>query len=327
MIGRRLRQRTGLDPQVRSASPEQAPGAARSRSRRVALSVVALAGVLIASTGCTAQDIHLSDWPRWGWPRGITPQAVRMEQLWQLSTVAALVVGVFTWALIFWCVFRYKRKGDDLPMQVRYNLPIEVLYSVVPLLIVFVLFFYTAVDESYINKERPNPDVQVSVVAFKWNWKFAYPEQRDAKGQPVSTVGSSDEVPILVLPTGKRIRFVETSDDVIHSFWVPSFLFKRDVIPGRANSFEITSIDKSGAFVGRCAEFCGTYHSEMNFEVRAVSPPDFERYLAARKQGDTTAQALTSIGQNPYSTTTKPFDTSRTANKADAATNLSGRIG
>jgi len=110
-----------------------------------------------------------------------------------------------------------------------------------------------------------------------------------------------------VLPTNEKVRFIENSDDVIHSFWVPDFLFKRDVIPGRTNSFEVT-IDRQGAFVGRCAEFCGTYHSAMNFEVRAVSPADYQRYISARAAGMTTGQALQAIGLPATAVTTHPFN-------------------
>ncbi|GAB16672.1 cytochrome c oxidase subunit II [Gordonia effusa NBRC 100432] len=137
----------------------------------------------------------------------------------------------------------------------------------------------------------------------------------------IETVGTSAEIPVLVLPTGKRIEFDIASGDVIHSFWVPEFLFKRDVMPfPKQNhsdpSFQISSIDTEGAFVGRCAEMCGTYHSMMNFEVRAVSPQEFERYVAYRLKnpGATNAQSLAAICQQPVSVTTVPFDTRRGTN-------------
>jgi cytochrome c oxidase subunit 2 len=120
---------------------------------------------------------------------------------------------------------------------------------------------------------------------------------------------------VLVVPTNETILFTEHSDDVIHSFWVPALLFKRDVIPGVQNQFEVT-IDKTGAYVGRCAELCGTYHSQMNFELRSVTPTQFAAFLAAKRQGMSTPQALQSIGEAPYATTTFPYDTSPTANTA-----------
>lgn len=143
----------------------------------------------------------------------------------------------------------------------------------------------------------------------------------------IETVGSSEEVPVLVLPTNRRIEFVLNATDVIHAFWVPEFLFKRDVMPSpeanRAdNVFQISEIEREGAFVGRCAEMCGAYHSMMNFEVRAVSPERFMEYLQLRKpvedggEGLSNAAALAAIGEEPIATTTRPFETKRTATSA-----------
>jgi cytochrome c oxidase subunit 2 len=267
------------------------------------------AGLLaVTLAGCSTEEVL-----RFGWPEGITPQAEAMRELWTWSVIAALVVGVLVWSLMFWVVIRYRRRGDELPVQTRFNLPIEVLYTVAPVLIVCVLFYYTAITQTYVDDKAENPDVTVSVVGFKWNWQFAYPEELGSDGRAVQVVGTTEQVPVLVLPTGKRVRFVETSNDVIHSFWVPEMLFKRDVIPGRTNEFEIDSIDRTGAYVGRCAELCGTYHSNMNFEVRAVSPEDFDSYIEARKQGASVGDALRQIGEEPLATTTKPFNTDREA--------------
>ena len=132
----------------------------------------------------------------------------------------------------------------------------------------------------------------------------------------VETLGTSTEIPMLVLPTGKRIEFQIASADVIHAFWVPEFLFKRDVMPdpeanNSDNVFQISEIKKTGAFVGRCAEMCGTYHSMMNFEVRVVEPNDFKAYLQQRMAGKTNAEALQAIDQPPTAVTTHPFDTRR----------------
>jgi cytochrome c oxidase subunit II len=289
----------------------------RTGVRFVGLAVTAL-GALIALTGCDIGD-KLGGF---GWPtHGITEQSEHMYDLWVGSVVTALVVGFFVWGLIFWCVVRYRKSGDELPPQTRFNLPIELIYTVLPFLVISVLFYYTAVTETYVNKTSANPDMKVEVVAFKWNWQFRYLEYngKDASGkaistvgpdgQPISTIGASDYVPVLVVPTGKRVLFLENARDVIHSFWVPDLLFKRDVFPGNVtNRFEVT-VKQPGAYVGRCAELCGAYHSMMNFEMRVVSPDDFNRYLQARRDGKSTPDALASIGQPPLATTTHPFKT------------------
>ncbi len=87
---------------------------------------------------------------------------------------------------------------------------------------------------------------------------------------------------MLVLPQNRSIRFVESSPDVIHSFWVPEFLFKRDVIPGRVNQFELT-VTKTGTFIGRCAELCGTDHDRMNFYVKVVPQAEYDTFIADRE--------------------------------------------
>jgi cytochrome c oxidase subunit 2 len=256
-----------------------------------------------------------------GWPEGgITRQSQRMYDLWVGSVVAALSVGILVWGLIFWCVVRYRKRGDELPPQTRYNMPMETLYTVAPFLIVAVLFYYTAIIQTDVNKVSKNPDVTVEVVAFKWNWQFNYrtgptDPKTGQEGQTVaSTLGTSEEVPLLVLPTGRSIRFEEHSQDVIHSFWVPALLFKRDVFPGNVrNVFEVT-IDKTGRYVGRCAELCGTYHSMMTFELVAVTPDRYERFLAAKKAGASTPQAMEAIGftgKDRFAVTTHPFPTQR----------------
>ena len=296
-----------------SARPGASGGpAARTRGRvgrLAALGVLAVA-VLPALSACSVADTFHG----FGWPKPISNQGQKMYDLWIGAVVAALLVGFFVWGLIFWCIVRYRKRGDALPAQTRYNLPIELIYTAVPFLIISVLFFYTAVTETYVNKVSQDPNVTVQVVASKWNWKFRYVDDnaKGPDGQPVSTVGSADYIPVLVVPTHQRVRIVENATDVIHSFWVPDLLFKRDVFPGNVtNKFEVT-IDKEGAYVGHCAELCGTYHSMMNFEMRAVTPDDYQKFIAAKRAGKSTPEALVAIGQSPYATTTHPFKTDRT---------------
>jgi cytochrome c oxidase subunit II len=286
-----------------------------------------LAGSVLLLSGCSAHDVELR--LRFGWPTGVTKQADRMRTLWTWSSVAALIVGVIVWGLIFWCCIVYRRKNDLLPRQTKYHLPIEIAYSIAPFVVIAGLFYYTAITENYVDKLTPNPGTTIQVDAFKWNWQFEYLDQKYPVADPasltddryVSTVGSSNEIPVLVVPVGESVRIVEVSRDVIHSFWVPEFLFKRDVIPmPKPNQFQFTAT-KTGSFVGRCAELCGTYHSQMNFEVRVVSPADYRKYLQTLASiGSTDAnrqnEALAAIGGSPCATTTHPFNTDRSVRAA-----------
>jgi cytochrome c oxidase subunit 2 len=284
-------------------------------SRLARLAALGLLGV-VTLTGC---DIPNNEFWRFGWPNGVTEQAQHMRELWTGSVIAALVVGILVWALILYSVVRHRKRSDELPKQTAYNLPLEIVYTILPFLIIAALFFFTVVVQNKVQARSDNPDETIAVNAFKWNWQFVYQETTGTDGQPVSTVGSSSEIPILVLPTDRTIRFEVASADVIHSFWVPEFLFKLDVIPGnengRNNVFEVT-VREQGAYVGRCAELCGTYHAFMNFEVRAVSGADYDAYLAARESGMSTSEALEKIGQPGHSTSTTPFESLQNGNVA-----------
>ena len=336
-------------------------GAHRGRSRRGGpLALAATLGVLaVTLSGCSWSGVL-----GMGWPEGVTPQAHLNRELWIGSVIAALVVGVIVWGLIFWSAAFHRKKATDteLPRQFGYNMPLELVLTVTPFLIISVLFYFTVVVQEKMLHLAKDPEVVIDITAFQWNWKFGYqrvdlkdgtltydgadparkkamvskPEGKDSHGEErvgavrglnpqdrtylnfdkVETLGTSTEIPVLVLPAGKRIEFQMASTDVVHDFWVPEFLFKRDVIPNpeannSVNKFQVDEITKTGAFVGHCAEFCGTYHSMMNFEVRVVAANDFKAYLQQRIAGKTNAEALQAIAQPPVAVTTHPFDTRR----------------
>jgi cytochrome c oxidase subunit II len=301
-----------------------------TRAARLA-KTVGLAGLVgIGATGCSTDEVL-----RFGWPVAVTPQAEKMRELWTWSVIAALVVGVIVWGLILWSVAFHRKKSEELPRQTAYNLPLEIVLIVVPTVIVAVLFYFTAVTQNDVIKKSGDADVTVDVIAFQWNWEFQYPEHKTSEGQAVSTVGTSTEIPLLVLPAEKKIRFNLRSTDVIHSFFVPEFHFKRDVFPepkknNQDDAFEIDQIDRPGAFVGRCAELCGSYHSVMNFEVRALPESAWNSYIELRKQTNektgkpyTASEALAEVNCpefcNPFATTTTPFNTDRKAREASGA--------
>jgi len=270
---------------------------------------------VLAVLGLTMAGCSTEEFLRFGWPEGITDQAEKMRELWTGSVIAALIVGVIVWGLIFWTVAFHRKKNDEVPRQFKENLPLEIVYTIIPIILIVGLFYYTVLAQNFVTGKSEEPDLTVGVHAFKWNWEFEYADTSDEdSGDIVTTVGSSTEIPILVLPVDQVIRFEVYSTDVIHSFWVPEFLFKLDVIPGnengRDNVFQVT-VREEGSYVGRCAELCGSYHAYMNFELRSVSEEDYVSYIDARESGLTTAEALEEIGQDPESSTTRPMDTDR----------------
>jgi cytochrome c oxidase subunit 2 len=218
--------------------------------------------------------------------------------------ITAACVGVFVIALILYSsLFHRRRDHDELPRQVRYNLPIEVLYTLVPTLIVAVLFYFTAIRENDQDKFSDDPaDLSINVVGFQWNWQFNYLDEG------LSVTGRPGEFPELVLPVDTTVRFYETSPDVIHAFWVIPFLFKRDVVPGRTNSFQV-HLTHTGKFDGKCTEFCGTDHSRMLFTLRVLPQADYDAWLARTKAvAATTDDPMFNVYTGPGSSTFAQVD-------------------
>ncbi|MGX4692647.1 aa3-type cytochrome oxidase subunit II [Streptomyces sp. JNUCC 63] len=297
-------------------SPNGSDRSPRRPMRRKLLQALTAGLVLATATGCTYKDF-----PRLGMPTPTTEEAPIVLSLWQGSWAAALAVGCLVWGLILWSAFFHRRSRTkvEVPPQTRYNMPIEALYTVVPLLIVSVLFYFTARDESKLLDMSKKPDVTVNVVGYQWSWAFNYIEPvagstGDAKTDknlaaipdrfknefPANAGGvyeygipgtrnpqNGNPGPTLWLPKGKTVRFILTSRDVIHSYWVLPFLMKQDVIPGHTNSFQVTPT-MEGTFRGKCAELCGQDHSRMLFNVKVVSPERYEQHLKdLAKKGQT----------------------------------------
>jgi cytochrome c oxidase subunit 2 len=261
-----------------------------------------LAAVLLTGTaGCTSNAFT-----RLGMPVPVTKQGQVILHLWQGSWIAAWAVGAVVWGLILWAVvFHRKRANQPLPHQVRYNLPIEMLYTVVPIIMVGILFFFTARDENYIDKLSAHPDVTVTVVGYQWSWEFLYPGYKvpgsaagvvTENGQPWSPTAGNSQLPLLEIPAHETVRFNLVSTDVVHSFWIIPFEFKRDVIPGHPNHFEVTptrTLYGGPDAIGHCTELCGLYHSRMLFKVKIVTPAQFRTWIHAQQAAQAKAAGST----------------------------------
>ncbi|MFB7467420.1 cytochrome c oxidase subunit II [Streptomyces sp. NPDC056224] len=292
-------------------SPYGSDRSPRRPMRRKLLQALTAGAVLATATGCS---YNWQDFPRLGMPYPVTEEAPRILSLWQGSWAAALITGILVWGLIIWSIIFHRRSRTkvEVPPQTRYNMPIEALYTVVPLIIVSVLFYFTARDESKLLA-LSKPAHTINVVGFQWSWGFNYVENVDGDGAtpkagevpkelanipdrytkdfPLGAEGvyekgvpgdrnpqTGNPGPTLWLPKGEKVRFVLSSNDVIHSFWVVPFLFKQDVIPGHTNVFEVIP-SQEGVFMGKCAELCGVDHSRMLFNVKVVSPEEYRAHL------------------------------------------------
>lgn len=257
---------------------------------------LAVLGISVLALGGCSSEVG-SEWKRFAMPEPASEQGEHILHLWQGAWIAALLTGIVVWALIFYAVIRFRRRSEDeIPIQTRYNLPLEIFYTVAPIIMVIVFFAHTVKVQNIVLDDELPVDNTVEVTGQQWAWTFNYglgEQDRSADddlndgtypySKYVYEVGTASYIPTLVLPVHETTRFNLHSPDVIHDFGVPAFLMRMDVIPGRVNHYEITPTE-IGTFKGKCYELCGTYHSRMLFNVEVVSQDDYQQYLQDLQQ-------------------------------------------
>nr|WP_237727954.1 cytochrome c oxidase subunit II [Cellulomonas sp. APG4] len=254
------------------------------RRRRAARITALVAAATVVLTGCSA-EVQRGWMPGYEDGEQVTNQTQRITDLWTGSWIAALIVGVLVWGLIIWCIAVYRKRKDDdvLPVQLRYHVPLEMMYVILPIFMIGVLFFYTERDMSAIEDVSAEPDVTIEVYGKQWSWDFNYLDE-DVYDSGVHVIdigaeGNPETLPTLYLPVDQRVEFQLRSRDVIHSFWVPAFLYKKDVFPGQnVNTFQVVPT-REGVYAGKCAELCGEHHAGMLFQVAVVSEEEYEAHI------------------------------------------------
>lgn len=270
------------------------------RHLRWAAIPVGIAAV-VALAGCTPTELH-GFMP--GFVEDGTPATDRTEMvagLWTTSWIVLLTVGIITWGLMGWAAIAYRRRRGQtgLPVQLRYNMPIEIFFTVVPFILVLGFFAFTARDQNVLETQYEDPDVSIVAIGKQWAWDFQYNGDQEDGSDAVWTMGvqadpewetgdiDQSTLPTLYLPVDKTVRIDLQSRDVIHSFWIIDFLYKKDMYLGHDNSWSFTPT-REGTYAGKCAELCGEYHSAMLFNVEVVSEAEYEQYLASlRAAGNT----------------------------------------
>jgi cytochrome c oxidase subunit II len=263
------------------------------------LAIPAASALVLLLTGCTDQLVRgfLPGVP------GVTNHTDRITGLWTTAWIILWLVGIIAWALMAWAIVVYRRrKGETgMPAQLRYNNPIEVLFTVIPLILVIGFFAFTARDIAAIEQPTENPDVVIEVIGKQWSWDFNYVDanvyEAGIQAQFEGQTGVPETLPALYLPVGKTVQIDLRSRDVIHSFWVIDFLYKRDMFPGKTNHMYFTP-QVEGTYMGKCAELCGEYHSMMLFQVKVVSQPEYDSYLASLAAKGQTGQLNASLDRN-----------------------------
>ena len=242
-----------------------------NRHHLKSFSALSLATLFLA--GCSSKEVS-----GLGFEEGLSSVNDQSLSLWQGAWIAAAVVGVFTFVLIMWPVFFHRKKDENFPKQTQYNISVEVAYTIIPFIIVAVLFYYTAQRESRIMKVTPEAQAAhvIDVKGIQWSWQFNYKDAGDYKSAIVT--GTPAQPPTLYLPQGEKVRFNLTANDVVHGFWIPAFMIQMQNLPGVENHLEF-SADKLGTYPGRCNILCGRNHSQMLFTVKVVTPSEYQSYV------------------------------------------------
>jgi cytochrome c oxidase subunit II len=266
------------------------------RARRLSSTVRAL--VLVAAGAALLGGCRIG----FGSHTPVTEQGKDIYSLYNLLFVVAAVIFLLVEGAIVFAALRYRRRDDRLPPQFHGNNLLEVAWTLIPLLIVATLFGLTWGVLNKVDARANDPAVTVNLQGFQWQWSFTYQGEtvQVEKGQPAQDLtikGTAAKPPEIYLPVGEPITFNEQSRDVIHSFYIPRFLFKKDVFPGHTNSFSLT-ITKPGRYHGQCAQYCGLAHGQMHFYINAVSPAAYQAWLVkAKKQAASGCPADTTPGQ------------------------------
>jgi cytochrome c oxidase subunit 2 len=250
---------------------------------------------MLALSGCTTEDFLNGYLPLNS--QGATNHTGPITEFWITSWVVLFFVGFVAWGLMAWALIVYRRrKGSTVvPPQLRYNNPIETLFTIVPVILVVGFFILTAQTMQDIEKDPGNPDVTVQVIGKQWSWDFNYVDEdvysAGIQVQPDQVTKPESEMPVLHLPTNTKVQLDLMSRDVIHSFWVVEFLYKKDVFPGtKWNHMYFTTGSKPGTYMGKCAELCGEFHSMMLFKVVVETPEEYENYIQSLKDAGQTGQ-------------------------------------
>jgi cytochrome c oxidase subunit 2 len=262
---------------------DRAPG----RRRNIALALVALVA-LAAIVGLIV--FYPADWPGFAPPSAVTVQGQDTEGIYRFVFTIAAIIFLLVEGAILYAVLRYRRTDDELPVQTHGNLIAEAAWTIIPAIIVISLFFLSIGVQNKVEAKSPNPDVTIDVVGFQWQWTVGYgcpaSYATETTVQPAddcdfAITGLGSEGPDMHVPLGQTVHFRLHAADVIHSFYVAEFLYKKDVVPGRVNSFDVI-VEQPGTYSGQCAELCGLSHAEMFFSLTAEDRGAYDTWYAGQ---------------------------------------------
>lgn len=263
---------------------------------------------------------------------GVTSLSHDIYHLHMLSLGLVSVIAVIVFGIMIWSLYHHRKSKGAIPAQFSHSTKMEIIWTTIPI-IVLIAFATPATKVLIKMQETQNPDLTIKVTGYQWKWRYDYLDQGfgffsalTAYQQKASHLHSGIDVSKIkdylmkvdnpvVIPAGKKVRILTTSNDVIHSWWVPALGWKKDAIPGYINA-SWTRVDKIGTYYGRCAELCGKGHAFMPIVLKVVSDKDFNAWVKKMKQKQAAAAAganrtwtkaeLIARGRKVYDTTCVP---------------------
>jgi cytochrome c oxidase subunit II len=273
--------------------------------------------LLAQINGVFAQD------PKYNMPRGVTDISHQVYDLHMIIFYICCAIAVVVFALMFWSILHHRKSKGAQPAQFHGSLKVEIIWTAIPVLILIAMAV-PASKTLIAMEDTSDADLTVLVTGSQWKWHYKYLEHPiefysllATPRDEINNLATKNDLYLrdvdkpLVLPTGKKIRFLVTSDDVIHSWWVHDFAIKKDANPGFINE-TWTKVDKPGIYRGQCAELCGKDHAFMPVVVDVRSPEDFDRWVAEQLElqerlkaeeaarGMMDMQELMALGQKMY---------------------------
>lgn len=261
------------------------------------LAAGAVAGVMAAFMGASAFAEDVAGQPTPGaidLQPGVTP--LRHDAIFFHNAILMPIITIitlFVLALLIWCIVRYNKRANPVPARWSHNTAVEVTWTLVPVLILVVISIFSF-KLLFAYHDMPKPDLTVKATGYQWYWGYEYPDQNVSEF--ISNILPEDEalarnVPYklaatepMVVPVNKTVRVLVTGADVIHAFAVPSFGIITDAVPGRVNETWFRA-EQVGTYYGNCRELCGVDHAFMPIEVRVVTQPEFDAWVASKGGG------------------------------------------
>ena len=288
-----------------------------------------VAAIAAAGYGAAARAADLLGQPTPG-AIDMQPSAapLRTQQMFMHNVILlpiVTIIAVFVAALLLWCIFRFNKRANPVPARFSHNTPIEIIWTVVPVLILMFIAIFSF-KLLYAFHDMPPPDVTVKATGNQWYWTYAYPDLKVA--EYTSNILPEDKAgPALyrlradnpmVVPVNKVVRVLTTGADVIHAWTIPAFGVKIDSVPGKTNQTWFKA-ERTGTYYGQCSELCGINHAFMPIEVRVVTQPEFDAWVASKGGGAAAAAAPASSAATNAAATSAPAASSAPANSSAPA--------